>query len=388
MRRFLARPPGGVLASCAGATSIWHPRYSDPSAGTTAGQARGGRSGVSPRFAVACGLMVEFLTAGQQVPGARSTYTVERKLGEGGFGVAFLAIDAEGRAVVLKQLQVARLEAWKAMELFEREARVLASATTRTSRAATSSFAADGEHAVRASDVTELGAAASLVLVQDHVEGASLEAHRRGRALDRGGARGDVADNACARLSAYLASAGDSPRHQAGEHRRHAGGGADAGRLRGLAGPHASGVGTPARRASAPLAIPMEQVLGKARPASDLYALGMTMMVALTHRAPEDLPARPRHQQGARGLGGAGPGRPVSRGCWTPCSSPRLACGSPARRMPCGRSTARPSSRRRRLCRRRGAGRCTRFEWWLPLWGGGLGPRWSTRSSSIRGRRP
>jgi serine/threonine protein kinase len=38
---------------------------------------------------------------------------------------------------------------------------------------------------------------------------------------------------------------------------------------------------------------PMEQVLGKARPASDLFALAMTMMVALTHRQPDELPLDP-----------------------------------------------------------------------------------------------
>ena len=70
--------------------------------------------------------MAEFV-AGQRVAGIQSHYTVAETLGEGGFGVAFVAVDGGGRRVVLKQLQVARMGDWKAMELFEREARVLAS---------------------------------------------------------------------------------------------------------------------------------------------------------------------------------------------------------------------------------------------------------------------
>lgn len=53
-------------------------------------------------------------------------YTVERKLGEGGFGSTWLALDEEsGQHVAIKQFDMRRAQDWKAVELFEREARVL-----------------------------------------------------------------------------------------------------------------------------------------------------------------------------------------------------------------------------------------------------------------------
>ena len=53
-------------------------------------------------------------------------YRLEHKLGEGGFGSTWSAIelDTEQR-VALKQLDVRRAKDWKSLELFEREAQVL-----------------------------------------------------------------------------------------------------------------------------------------------------------------------------------------------------------------------------------------------------------------------
>lgn len=53
-------------------------------------------------------------------------YEVERELGKGGFGTTYAALDREtGRRVAVKVLQLHRVSEWKAVELFEREARVL-----------------------------------------------------------------------------------------------------------------------------------------------------------------------------------------------------------------------------------------------------------------------
>ncbi|HUH05004.1 MAG TPA: serine/threonine-protein kinase [Kofleriaceae bacterium] len=53
-------------------------------------------------------------------------YEVERELGKGGFGTTYAAIDREsGRRVAVKVLELHRVSDWKAVELFEREARVL-----------------------------------------------------------------------------------------------------------------------------------------------------------------------------------------------------------------------------------------------------------------------
>ena len=46
-------------------------------------------------------------------------------LGKGGFGETYAARDRDGKAVAIKVLQLHRLQDWKALELFEREARVL-----------------------------------------------------------------------------------------------------------------------------------------------------------------------------------------------------------------------------------------------------------------------
>ena len=52
-------------------------------------------------------------------------YKTIRELGRGGMGVTFLADTPTGEQVVLKRLKLERLDNWKALELFEREARVL-----------------------------------------------------------------------------------------------------------------------------------------------------------------------------------------------------------------------------------------------------------------------
>jgi serine/threonine protein kinase len=54
-------------------------------------------------------------------------YEITRLLGEGGFAKTFLALDHNtGRNCVIKELSWAKVEDWKFIELFEREARVLA----------------------------------------------------------------------------------------------------------------------------------------------------------------------------------------------------------------------------------------------------------------------
>lgn len=57
----------------------------------------------------------------------RDRYELIRPLGEGGFAVTYLATDrTTGRNCVIKELSWARIDDWKFIELFEREARVLA----------------------------------------------------------------------------------------------------------------------------------------------------------------------------------------------------------------------------------------------------------------------
>ncbi len=55
-------------------------------------------------------------------------FQIQRLLGEGGFGATYAAYDREtGTEVAVKNLRIDRAEDWKAIELFEREARILES---------------------------------------------------------------------------------------------------------------------------------------------------------------------------------------------------------------------------------------------------------------------
>ena len=53
-------------------------------------------------------------------------YTLQKQLGEGGFGVTYLAREnSSGAAYVVKHLRFEKVDSWKDVELFEREARIL-----------------------------------------------------------------------------------------------------------------------------------------------------------------------------------------------------------------------------------------------------------------------
>lgn len=55
-------------------------------------------------------------------------YRIAEELGRGSFGTTYAADDLQaGRRVAIKQLDLRRVDDWKTVELFEREARVLAS---------------------------------------------------------------------------------------------------------------------------------------------------------------------------------------------------------------------------------------------------------------------
>src|SRR5262245_27279757 len=62
----------------------------------------------------------------QILQGTAGTYHTGEELGQGGFGVTYLATRQEdGLVVALKSLRIDRLKDWKALELFAREAEVL-----------------------------------------------------------------------------------------------------------------------------------------------------------------------------------------------------------------------------------------------------------------------
>ncbi len=215
--------------------------------------------------------------------GKKGSYRLLRSLGEGGFGETWLAErEADGHRVAVKMLSLARLSDWKALELFEREAKVLAELDHPAIPAVLDYFS---------QGIGNDAGPPTWFLVQTYVEGRSL----RQMIADRARLDNAAAEALLRRLLEilnYLHS-----RHPPVIHRDiHPGNvilgpggspwlvdfGAIQDRLRGETGGSTT-IGTFGY-------VPMEQLLGKARPASDLYALGMTMLVILSHREPEALP--------------------------------------------------------------------------------------------------
>ena len=53
-------------------------------------------------------------------------YQIRKLLGQGSMGVTYKAFDLqERRLVAIKQLHLSRMQEWKSLEMFEREARIL-----------------------------------------------------------------------------------------------------------------------------------------------------------------------------------------------------------------------------------------------------------------------
>ncbi len=223
------------------------------------------------------------LAEGTLLSGPKGSYRLVRSLGRGGFGETWLGRrEADGLAVAVKMLSLDRLGDWKALELFEREAKVLAELDHP---------AIPAVHDYFSQGVGDDSGPPTWFLVQTYVEGRSL----RQMIADRGRLSAAEAELLLRRILAildYLHS-----RHPPVIHRDiHPGNvildgsgapwlvdfGAIQDRLRGETGGSTT-IGTFGY-------VPMEQLIGKARPASDLYALGMTMLVVLSHREPEALP--------------------------------------------------------------------------------------------------
>jgi serine/threonine protein kinase len=242
------------------------------------------------------------------IPGLAGRWRIERELGSGSFGTTFLARpeapddgpgqggSERGRPVALKQLRIDRMDDWKALELFEREARVLATVAHPRIPRYHDFFAFDGAEAQPAAALAEHPRPASLVLVQDYIEGQTL-----GQAADAG-VRFDAA--AIERMLRDLLEVLDylHTLHPPVIHRdvkpenvvldalgtAHL---VDFGAIQArLASPGRYGSTTVGTLGYAPL----EQIMGQAQPASDLYALAMTVMTTITHAAgPDALPIHP-----------------------------------------------------------------------------------------------
>lgn len=233
------------------------------------------------------------LAPGQRIRGHAGEYALERVLGVGGFGTTWLARRvADGQVVALKALALDRMGEWKALELFEREGQVLAELSHPAIPRVHEFFLSDGERPLPAGAAPPAGVTPRWILVQDFFEGRSLRqlVDARGRLDD---ARGAVILRRLLGVLDYLHSRRPPVIHRDITPANVLLGPDDApalvdfgaiqDRLRGDGSGGSTTVGTFGF-------VPIEQLMGRARPASDLYALAMTMLVALSHLEPEHLP--------------------------------------------------------------------------------------------------
>ena len=208
-------------------------------------------------------------------------YRLGELLGRGAAGSTWRAVEAaSGRQVVVKALELRRLEGWKDVELLEREARVLRNL--------------DHERIPRYVDSfrEELEGAAVFVLVQEHIPGTSLEgwvaSGWRGTETEIRALGAQIL-----RILAYIHSLHPPLIHRDLNPKNlirredgqvflvDFGGVQDAIRLE--SGASTTVIGTPGY-------VPMEQYVGRATVRSDYYAFAATLLFLLSHRNPADFP--------------------------------------------------------------------------------------------------
>jgi hypothetical protein len=227
--------------------------------------------------------------------GLTGVYRIEGRHGEGSFGVTYRARDqADNVLVMVKELRLERLDDWKALELFEREGRVLAGLSQPSIPKFRDLFAHGAPTPLPVGALSTYAGPErlSLVLVQQLIEGSTLQQGvDEGRRLPAQTAE-RVLRALLAALS-YLHSRAPPLVHRDIKpanviltpegHPYLVDFGAIQDRLRVTGSAGSTIVGTAGY-------MPIEQARGDARPASDLYALGVTMIVALAGLPLGELP--------------------------------------------------------------------------------------------------
>lgn len=213
--------------------------------------------------------------------GTTGTFEVGEPLGEGGFGVTYIAKrQHDGLACVVKTLRLEKLTDWKAVELFEREANVLQNLRHPNIPRYVDSFPLGGREAPR-----------GLVLVQELVRGRSLASIMRGDTrLPPGEMRAWLAQ--ILDVLVYLHALAPPVIHRDISPKNvllREDGRAfliDFGTVQA-----AVRAGSVASTSAGTFGYaPMEQFMGRAFPASDLYGLAMTYIAVMTGLEPEELP--------------------------------------------------------------------------------------------------
>lgn len=207
-------------------------------------------------------------------------FEIRGEIGRGSQAVTFRAFDREtGRVVALKELDFRRVEDWKSQELFEREGKTLQALDHPAIPRYVAAFAVEDDDSYR------------LFLAQEFVDGPTL-------AEELAGGKRWSEDELLADVTLLLEALRYlHERSPAVIHRdvkpsniiRRADGRlalVDFGAVQNSLPQTVGGstvIGTPGY-------MPMEQLMGRAAPASDLYALGATLVHLLTGTAPSALP--------------------------------------------------------------------------------------------------
>lgn len=234
------------------------------------------------------------LTIGQWITSPTDRYKVLEPVGEGGFGLTYLAHSTlHDRAFVLKLLKIERVNDWKALELFEREATVMRTLEHSGIPAYVEFFATSGEEAIALEDLSSIqDASATIVLVQEFVDGKDLAVRMRAGEHMTAYLIESIARQLLEILG-YLHALNPpivhrdvSPKNIILDQNERVSL-VDFGAIQHTLTTNTVGGSTSVGTLGY---IPIEQSMGKAKPCSDLYALGMTILVLLTGHSPDSLP--------------------------------------------------------------------------------------------------
>lgn len=233
--------------------------------------------------------------AGDEIAGLDRSYRVLAVQGMGSSGVTYRVVDSKtGEKAIIKAIDLRGLSEWKVLELFEREAATLRRIDHPGIPRYLSSFILDGGRAVaRAEDVR---GQPTFMLVQQYIAGDSLASRLK--------TSGSIPSAAVTRLLESLLSLAEylhglSPPIV---HRDIKPGNiildetdephlVDFGSVRDCLRSDSSVGSTTAGTFGY---MPAEQMMNTARPASDLYAIAMTVVVAATGTEPNALPMNER----------------------------------------------------------------------------------------------
>ena len=223
------------------------------------------------------------VTAGDILEGPRGRYRIEALHGGGASGLTHRAERIEdGRPVIVKSLRLAGLPGWKALELFEREAAVLRALSHPSIPAWIDDFR-----------LGDPDVPAGFALVMELVPGPTLRAAMRSGGLGRDEMLAWLAD--LLEVLGYIHGRAPPLIHRDVNPKNivlRPGGPAalvDLGSVQ--AALRSPDGGAPTSTGTFGYT-PLEQFMGQACPASDLYGAGMSYLAAATGREPEQMPLR------------------------------------------------------------------------------------------------